>query len=130
MKKLTALTLALLMLTLLFAGCSSTPKENTSFRVMDEALDAEQYGIGFRNEDIALGMAVQNALDDMIADGKAAEISKKWFGEDLLFKSTEYCEEVNASRPNTALCRVWSAAGGIAAERKLQTKIKECEGQQ
>ncbi|MBS5692312.1 MAG: hypothetical protein KHW64_09540 [Eubacterium sp.] len=44
--------------------------------------------------------------------------------------STEYCEEVNASRPNTALCRVWSAAGGIAAERKLQTKIKECEGQQ
>ena len=42
--------------------------------------------------------------------------------------STEYCEEVNASRPNTALCRVWSAAGGIAAERKLQTKIKECEG--
>lgn len=24
----------------------------------------------------------------------------------------------------------WSAAGGIAAERKLQTKIKECEGQQ
>lgn len=26
--------------------------------------------------------------------------------------------------------RLWSAAGGIAAERKLQTKIKECEGQQ
>lgn len=42
--------------------------------------------------------------------------------------STEYCEEVNASQPSTALCRVWSAAGGIAAERKLQTKIKECEG--
>lgn len=39
--------------------------------------------------------------------------------------STEYCEEVNASRPNTALCRVWSAAGGIAAERKLQTNIEQ-----
>ena len=103
MKKLTALTLALLMLTLLFAGCSSTPKENTSFRVMDEALDAEQYGIGFRNEDIALGMAVQNALDDMIADGKAAEISKKWFGEDLLFKSTEYCEDTTIADGDDSL---------------------------
>ena len=93
MKKLLALTLAVLLLALTFAGCSSAPKANTSYRVMQDSLDAEEYGIGFRNEDIALGMAVQNTLDEMIADGTAATISKKWFGEDLLYKTDTYIED-------------------------------------
>ena len=42
--------------------------------------------------------------------------------------STEYCKEVNASQLKTALCGIWPAAGGIAAEPAPQTEIKECEG--
>ncbi|MEA4823272.1 MAG: transporter substrate-binding domain-containing protein [Clostridiaceae bacterium] len=105
MKKILALTLALMLLVLTLAGCSGT-KENKTFRVMDEALDAEQYGIGFRNEDIALGMAVQDALDAMIADGKAAEISKKWFGEDMLFKTSEYCEDTTIADSDDSLQKI------------------------
>jgi polar amino acid transport system substrate-binding protein len=31
-------------------------------------------------------MALNDALDEMIEDGTAAEISEKWFGEDILLK--------------------------------------------
>ncbi len=106
MKKLIAFTLALVMLAIVLAGCSSAPKANTSYRVMDESLDAEEYGIGFRNEDIALGVAVQQTLDEMIADGTAAEISKKWFGEDLLYKSDNYIEDATVKADDDSLKKI------------------------
>ena len=106
MKKLLAFTLALFMLAIVLAGCSSAPKANTSYRVMDESLDAEEYGIGFRNEDIALGVAVQQTLDEMIADGTAAEISKKWFGEDLLYKSDNYIEDATVKADDDSLKKI------------------------
>ena len=106
MKKLLAFTLALAMLVIALTGCSSTPKANTSYRVMDESLDAEEYGIGFRNEDIALGVAVQEALEAMIADGTAAEISKKWFGEDLLYKSDAYLEDATVKDGDDSLKKI------------------------
>ena len=106
MKKLLAFTLALAMLAIALTGCSSTPKANTSYRVMDESLDAEEYGIGFRNEDIALGVAVQQTLDEMIADGTAAEISKKWFGEDLLYKSDNYIEDATVKADDDSLKKI------------------------
>ena len=106
MKKLLAFTLALAMLVIALTGCASTPKANTSYRVMDESLDAEEYGIGFRNEDIALGVAVQQTLDEMIADGTAAEISKKWFGEDLLYKSDNYIEDATVKADDDSLKKI------------------------
>ena len=108
MKKLVSLTLALFLLLAALAGCSSAPKANTSYRVMTEALDAEEYGIGFRNEDIALGVAVQGILDEMIADGTAAEISKKWFGEDLLYKTDEYLEDAPVKGDDDSLDKILS----------------------
>ena len=56
------------------------------FKVLDENFGSEEYGIGTRLEDTELNGKIQKALDEMIADGKAAEISKKWFGEDKLLK--------------------------------------------
>ncbi len=106
MKKLVCMALAFAMLALTLVGCSGAGKANTTFRVMDESLEAEEYGIGFRNEDIALGMAVQNALDEMIADGTAAEISKKWFGEDLLYKSDTYCEDTTIAEDDDSLQKI------------------------
>ncbi len=53
------------------------------FKVLDEGLASEEYGIGFRKGDIALRDAVQNALNDMAADGTLAEIATKWFGADI-----------------------------------------------
>ncbi len=53
------------------------------FKVLDEGLSNEEYGIGFRKGDIALRDAVQNALNDMAADGTLSEIAIKWFGADI-----------------------------------------------
>ncbi len=106
MKKLIALTLAVLLVALTFAGCSSEPKANTSYRVMQDSLDAEEYGIGFRNGDIALGMAVQNTLDEMITDGTAATISKKWFGEDLIYKTDTYIEDTSIPAGDDSLDKI------------------------
>lgn len=42
------------------------------------------YGIGFRKADEALEKAVYDTLIEMAKDGKAAEISNKWFGADMI----------------------------------------------
>ena len=54
------------------------------FSVAAEAFAEEQYGIGFRLGDLALAGEVDRILDEMDGDGTAAEISAKWFGEDVL----------------------------------------------
>ncbi len=53
------------------------------FKVLDEGLANEEYGIGFRKGDIALRDAVQSALNEMAADGTLATIAEKWFGADI-----------------------------------------------
>lgn len=59
-------------------------KDAASYRVADEVFGSENYGIGFRLEDVALRDAVDAIIDEMAANGKGAEISTTWFGEDLL----------------------------------------------
>ena len=54
-----------------------------NYKVLDEALASEEYGVGFRKDDTALMQKVQEALESMAKDGKLAEISTKWFGKDI-----------------------------------------------
>lgn len=54
-----------------------------SYRVIDEALASEEYGIGFRKNDQALMNKFQETLVSMANDGKLAEISNTWFGKDI-----------------------------------------------
>ena len=56
---------------------------NNNIRIFDKELAIEQYGIGFRKSDKALMQKVQETLKEMAKDGKLAEISNKWFGEDI-----------------------------------------------
>lgn len=51
--------------------------------ILEETLAPEDFAIGFRNGDQALCDAVNQALDEMRADGTFAEISNKWFGRDV-----------------------------------------------
>ncbi len=53
------------------------------YRILDEGLAAEEYGIGFRKNDVQLMTKVNDTLKDMAQDGKAIEISNKWFGKDI-----------------------------------------------
>ena len=53
----------------------------------DASLAEENYVIGFRKGDDALKEKVEGALKEMSADGTLAEISNKWFGEDVTYDS-------------------------------------------
>ena len=53
------------------------------FTILDESIATEEYGIGFAKGNEALRDTVQTTLEEMAADGTMAEISEKWFGEDI-----------------------------------------------
>lgn len=61
-------------------------KEEGTFKLLDESLAPEQYGVGVKKGNEALLNDLQKALDELNADGTAAEISTKWFGEDKVLK--------------------------------------------
>lgn len=61
-------------------------KEQGAFKLMDESLAPEEYGIGVKKGNEALLQKLQKALDDMNQDGTSAKISQKWFGEDKVLK--------------------------------------------
>lgn len=54
-------------------------KSNYPFVVLPDNLASEQYGIGFRKNDVKLRDAVQKALDKMASDGTTEKITAKWF---------------------------------------------------
>jgi polar amino acid transport system substrate-binding protein len=55
-----------------------------NYIVLDDTFGEEQYGIGFRLEDQAFRDKIQETLNAIIADGTAAEISQKWFGDNVV----------------------------------------------
>lgn len=61
-------------------------KSPEDYTVLQEDFGDELYGIGIRKEDVSLKEEIDRILNEMFADGTAAEISKKWFGEDILIK--------------------------------------------
>lgn len=58
---------------------------NLDLEVLSESLAKEGYGIGFRKDSdgAALRDKVWATLEEMGKDGKLAEITKKWFGNDI-----------------------------------------------
>lgn len=57
-----------------------------TFKIMNETLAPEQYGVGIKKGNEALQTKLQEALDKMNEDGTAEEISDKWFGENKVIK--------------------------------------------
>ncbi|MFN2339695.1 MAG: amino acid ABC transporter substrate-binding protein [Halanaerobium sp.] len=56
------------------------------FKVLKDDFGGEEYGVGVRDGADSFREALNDALDEMIADGTAAEISNEWFGEDIVLK--------------------------------------------
>lgn len=73
---------AALMMDSLFASDQVSYNKN-AFRILNEIVSVDKYGIGFRHSDTALRDDVWNTLKAMQADGTVGQISKKWFGQDL-----------------------------------------------
>lgn len=60
--------------------------ENADYVILNESLSPELYGVGIKKGNTELQTKIQEALNAMIADGTAATISTKWFGEDIIYK--------------------------------------------
>jgi polar amino acid transport system substrate-binding protein len=54
-----------------------------TFKVLPGFVTKEPFGIAFRQGDDSLRQEVQENLEAMVEDGTLAEISRKWFGEDI-----------------------------------------------
>lgn len=61
-------------------------EDSAFYGVLSDNFGEEQYGIAFRLEDKSFRDKVQETLTAIINEGKGAEISQKWFGEDILIK--------------------------------------------
>ena len=61
-------------------------KEPDTYKILEESLAPEEYAVGVKKGNEALLKDVQKALDELNADGTAANISEKWFGEDKILK--------------------------------------------
>ena len=58
-------------------------QRNADFKILDDSLSEEEYGVGFKKGNTELRDKVQEALEEMAADGTLAKISDEWFGEDV-----------------------------------------------
>jgi len=59
-------------------------KNPDKYRILDEVLLTEVYGVGFLKGNTDLRDVVQACLDAMYTDGTFKTISEKWFGHDVL----------------------------------------------
>jgi polar amino acid transport system substrate-binding protein len=58
-------------------------RSGKAFRILEETLSAEEYGIGFRKGDVALADRVWETLETMAKDGTVARIATQWLGADI-----------------------------------------------
>jgi polar amino acid transport system substrate-binding protein len=58
-------------------------EKTANFNVIESPFKAENFAVGVRKDDQALADKINDALKELQDNGKFAEISKKWFGEDL-----------------------------------------------
>ena len=61
---------------------AQNPDKN--LKVLDDDFGTENYGIAAKKGNTELIDKLQTALNELSADGTAAEISNKWFGEDIV----------------------------------------------
>ncbi len=58
-------------------------RDDGVFKILDDVIANEEYGVGFKLGNTELRDKVQATLEEMAEDGTLAEVSTKWFGEDI-----------------------------------------------
>lgn len=107
MKRILAMTLALIMCCAMCVSCGKTAN-HTSFNILADDFGAEEYAIGFRKEDVAFAKTVQRVLDKLYADGTAKEISEEWFGEDVILRDNDFPSELVDNPEDTSMAYILS----------------------
>lgn len=68
------------------AGMYKANLKAGTYAFTEEDFGEDLYVIGMRKGEDALTAKIDAALDAVVANGKASEISKEWFGEDLVLR--------------------------------------------
>ena len=58
-------------------------QRNADFKILDDSLSEEEYGVGFKKGNTELRGKVQSTLEEMAEDGTLQEVSEKWFSKDV-----------------------------------------------
>ena len=58
-------------------------KGEDKYKILEDDFGDEEYGVGMRKGDTTMVDAFNKAYDELKQEGKVAEISTKWFGEDI-----------------------------------------------
>ena len=58
-------------------------QRNADFKILDDSLSEEEYGVGFKKGNTELRDKVQSTLEEMAEDGPLQEVSEKWFSKDV-----------------------------------------------
>lgn len=58
-------------------------QRNVDFKILDDSLSEEEYGVGFKKGNTELRDKVQSTLEEMAEDGTLQEVSEKWFSKDV-----------------------------------------------
>lgn len=58
-------------------------QRNADFKILDDSLSEEEYGVGFKKGNTELRDKVQSTLEEMAEDGTSQEVSEKWFSKDV-----------------------------------------------
>ena len=99
-------------------GVAKDKLTSGKFRMLDEIVISEKYGVGFKLGNKALRDAVQNTLIEMVEDGTAAKISAKYFdGKDVLILKRPVAEKIKAD--------VKAAAAEVKADVKAAAEKTE-----
>lgn len=64
-------------------------QEPGKYRMLDESLADEYYGIGCAEGAVALREAIDKALDELYEDGSIDELSTKWFGKNIVIRDVD-----------------------------------------
>lgn len=61
-------------------------KGEDKYAILEDNFSEEEYAVGVRKGDTELVKAWNKAYDELVEEGTLSELSKKWFGEDIVLK--------------------------------------------
>ena len=63
----------------------STNEEYSNLTILDDVIASEEYAVAAAKNNTELRDQINEALDECVQDGTAAQISEQWFGSDIIF---------------------------------------------
>ncbi len=63
----------------------ATNEEYSNLTILDDVIASEEYAVAAAKDNTELRDQINEALNECVQDGTAAQISEKWFGSDIIF---------------------------------------------